>query len=74
MPRRFVARRGSRNESIGKDHLSVKPVIRPHDKVIDSSELLDECIGLFSSVENALGGPLSSRPTREIPMPNERIA
>ena len=35
---------------------------------------LDKRVALFSSVENALGGPLSSRPTREIPIPNERIA
>jgi hypothetical protein len=32
-------------------HLSEKPVIRPHDKVRDSSELLDERIGLISLTE-----------------------
>jgi hypothetical protein len=36
----------------GSDQFSAKPVIRPHDKFRDSSELLDERIALESTAEN----------------------
>jgi hypothetical protein len=34
-------------------HLSEKPVLRPHDKVRDSSELLRECIDLIATGEDS---------------------
>jgi hypothetical protein len=49
-----------RDESIGSNHLSAKPVLRQLAEVVNHCELLDECFALKSTCRDLVGEAIAT--------------